>query len=58
MVDLVLTSAAWQLRISPVKVKRIALTDFAESGPAKELADAYGYAPEKIAATVKETLGK
>ena len=41
-----------------VKVKRIALTDFAESGPAKELADAYGYAPEKIAATVKETLGK
>ena len=42
----------------PVKVKRIALTDFAESGPAKELADAYGYAPEKIAATVKETLGK
>ena len=26
----------------PVKVKRIALTDFAESGPAKELADAYG----------------
>ena len=42
----------------PVKVKRIALTDFAESGPAKELADAYGFSPEGIAKTVRETLGK
>ncbi len=40
----------------PVKVKRIALTDYAESGPAKELADAYGFSPEGIADTVKKAL--
>ena len=42
----------------PAKVKRIALTDFGESGPAKILADKYGFAPESIAETVKETLKK
>lgn len=42
----------------PAKVKRIALTDFAESGPAKVLADKYGFSPEAIAETVKEALGK
>lgn len=42
----------------PVKVKRIALTDFGESGPAKILADKYGFAPEDIAKTVRETLNK
>ena len=40
----------------PRKVKRIALTTYGESGPAKELADHYGFSPEAIAATVKETL--
>lgn len=40
----------------PAKVKRIALTDFGESGPAKILADKYGFAPEDIAKTVQETL--
>jgi transketolase len=38
----------------PKFVKRIALTTFGESGPANELADAYGYAPEDIAKVVKE----
>ena len=42
----------------PAKVTRIALTTYGESGPAKELADAYGFSPEAIAAKVKETLGK
>ncbi len=37
----------------PVRVKRIGLRSFAESGPAAELADHYGFSPEKIAATVK-----
>jgi transketolase len=40
----------------PVAVKRIGLTTFGESGPADELADHYGYSPEGIAKTVKETL--
>lgn len=40
----------------PAFVHRIALTDYAESGPAKELADAYGYSPEAIAKTVSENL--
>ena len=40
----------------PAKVTRIALTTYGESGPAKELADAYGFSPEAIAAKVKETL--
>ncbi|MCI9158310.1 MAG: transketolase [Lawsonibacter sp.] len=41
---------------APRKVKRIALTTYGESGPAKELADQYGYSPEAIAQTVVETL--
>lgn len=41
---------------APRKVKRIALTTYGESGPAKELADHYGYSPEAIAETVIETL--
>lgn len=40
----------------PAFVKRIALTSYGESGPAKQLADAYGFAPEDIAKTVTETL--
>ena len=42
----------------PAYVTRIALTTYGESGPAKELADAYGFSPEAIAAKVKETLKK
>lgn len=42
----------------PAHVTRIALTTYGESGPAKELADAYGFSPEAIAQRVKETLGK
>lgn len=42
----------------PAFVTRIALTTYGESGPAKELADAYGFSPEAIAAKVKETLKK
>ncbi|MBQ1407430.1 MAG: transketolase [Eubacterium sp.] len=42
----------------PAFVTRIALTTYGESGPAKELADAYGFSPEAIAAKVKEKLGK
>ena len=38
----------------PKFVKAIGLTTFGESGPAKELADAYGFSPECIAASVKE----
>lgn len=41
---------------APRKVKRIALTTYGESGPAKELADHYGYSPEAIAETVINTL--
>lgn len=41
---------------APRKVKRIALTTYGESGPAKELADHYGYSPEAIAETVLTTL--
>ena len=33
----------------PVRVHRIALTTYGESGPAKELADDYGFSPEAIA---------
>ena len=40
----------------PAWVTRIALTSYAESGPAKELADAYGYSPEAIAEKVVNTL--
>lgn len=39
----------------PKIVKRIGLTTFGESGPAKELADAYGFTPEDIAKTGVET---
>lgn len=42
----------------PARVTRIALTTYGESGPAKELADDYGFSPEAIAEKVKETLGK
>lgn len=38
---------------APVRVKRIGLTEFGESGPAKELADAYGLGPETIAETIE-----
>lgn len=41
---------------APRFVKRIALTTYGESGPAKELADHYGYSPAAIAETVKNTL--
>ena len=41
----------------PKLVKAIGLTTFGESGPAKELADAYGFSPECIAASVKEFIG-
>lgn len=37
---------------APVRVNRIGLRTFAESGPAAELADHYGFSPEKIAASV------
>ena len=42
----------------PARVTRIALTTYGESGPAKELADDYGFSPASIAEKVKETLGK
>ncbi len=42
----------------PVKVKRIALEDYSESGPAKELGDKEGFSPENIAAVVAKCLGK
>lgn len=42
----------------PRKVTRIALTTYGESGPAKELADHYGFSPEAIAAKVAAGLGK
>jgi len=43
---------------APRYVERIALTTYGESGPAKELADAYGFAPRSIADTVKRFIGK
>lgn len=41
---------------APRNVKRIALTTYGESGPAKELADHYGFSPEAIAETILNTL--
>ncbi len=41
---------------APVRVKRIGLDRFPESGPAKELADHYGFSPETLAAAVKSQL--
>lgn len=41
---------------NPVRVKRIGLTTFGESGPVKELADHYGFSPERIARVVAENL--
>ena len=38
---------------APVRVQRIGLSSFGESGPAKELTDAYGLSPEAIAKTVE-----
>lgn len=40
----------------PKSVKRIGLTTFGESGPAKEVADAYGFSPENIVKVVAEGL--
>jgi transketolase len=40
----------------PARVKRIGLRSFGESGPAKELADKYGFSPEKICQKTKEFL--
>ena len=40
----------------PANVHRIALNGYGESGAAKELADAYGFAPEDIARTVELAL--
>ena len=40
----------------PKKVTRIGLSTFGESGPAKELADYYGFSPENISNTVKDGL--
>lgn len=37
----------------PARVTRIGLRSFAESGPAAELADHYGFSPDKIASTVR-----
>lgn len=42
----------------PMPVKRIGLTSFGESGPAKELADHYGFSPEGLVSTIKSELGK
>ena len=42
----------------PVLVKRIALEDYSESGPAKELGDKEGFSPENITAVVSKCLGK
>ena len=42
----------------PAYVTRIALTTYGESGPAKELADAYGFSPEAICKKVMDTLKK
>lgn len=41
---------------APRQVTRIALTTYGESGPAKILADAYGYSPDSIAETVYNKL--
>lgn len=40
----------------PIKVRRIGLRSFAESGPAAELADHYGFSAEAIAQNVKSNL--
>ena len=37
----------------PKRVRKLGLKSFGESGPAKELADAYGFSPEGIAAIVR-----
>ena len=42
----------------PAYVTRIALTSYGESGPARELADAYGFSPEAIAERVAAALKK
>ncbi|MBR5741968.1 MAG: transketolase [Firmicutes bacterium] len=43
---------------APRYVTRIALTTYGESGPAKEIADAYGFSPEAIAETVLKGTGR
>jgi len=40
----------------PVKVERIGLKTFGESGPAKELADHYGFSPEALEKHITQTL--
>ncbi|MGX8700388.1 transketolase family protein [Caproiciproducens sp.] len=42
----------------PARVRRIALTTYGESGPAKPLADYYGFSPEAIAEAVRAALSK
>lgn len=42
----------------PMRVKRIALEDYSESGAAKELGDRYGFSPSGIADTVTATISK
>jgi transketolase len=42
----------------PLPVHRIGLSGFGESGPAKMLADHYGFSAEKIASVVKEKIKK
>ena len=42
----------------PVPVKRMGLSSFAESGPADELADAYGFHAKNIAQTVKDWVNR
>lgn len=41
---------------APVKVKRIGLTSFGESGAAKELADKYGFSPEALREQIKNSI--
>ena len=41
---------------APLPVTRIGLDRFPESGPAKELADRYGFSPEAIAGAISPSL--
>lgn len=42
----------------PKYVERIGLSTFGESGPAKELADHYGFSPQEIAKRAEQTAGR
>ena len=48
----------WQLACehSPKNVHRIGLTTFGKSGPAKELADSFGYSPEELANKIRNKI--